>query len=74
MVKKINYWKVSAFCMFAIIILLAAQIISDLKTYDLGMFSISEKTLNGISETVEQPFKLCEIETNKCVVVGKLPS
>ena len=74
MKNKINIYKIISVVFIMMLLGLAFLIYRQSQaTYDFGVVKIKKSSVNAISETMDdKPFKICEMESNQCVVIGRI--
>ena len=73
MKNKKNYWKTASIILGIIFIFLFIFNLSYTPTYQFGNMKISKvdfERLRNVATT--NPFKICSLEINKCVVITKI--
>jgi len=69
---KNNYWKYATIIFILLICFLSITLYMQSKNvYNFGGFEISKTTLNSLTSNIDtsQPFRLCDLQTSKCVIL-----
>ena len=76
--NEINVWKIATIMLIVLILAILLQFYQeyrDQKDYTFGEFNIKQRDFNNLAEIVGEnysAFRICEIETGKCILIGSL--
>lgn len=70
--KEINYWRRAGIILIGLCLILLVMNLSQEMKNDIqeNFEDFYEREIN-ITEVVDYPYLLCNLKTNKCIVVGK---